>query len=311
MTKYKKEELSEEDLAKAKLELEEAKDEKKDDEEDDSEDDTSDEETSDTKDKKDKKPFDEKCKDKVKEKMIKKENLSEIKTLIPEGVSAEFVESFDTIVVGLVNEQIQQVADMLIADFMEEMENHIDEAVDVHKEYMDKFLSVELEAFKESQKEAIVSNLVVEKAEKFMSALKTVFTENHFILDEDKIKQVSDAETKVAQLESEINKHYETVAILKENINKKDIALQMAELTSDMTSMSKSRLVTMLEGHDSKDSANYLKEAQKLKSFLLNETIKTEKEDDIIDVVTENETTEEETPLSLSELLKKYIHNKV
>jgi hypothetical protein len=300
MTKYKKQELSEEEVAKAKLELEEAN--KSDDEEmSDEESDEKDEK----KEKKDKKSFDEKCKDKVKEHLIQKENISEIKTMIPEGVSEEFVENFDTVVVGLINEQVQKISDALIADFMEEMDTALEEAVDVHKEYIDKFISVELDSFKESQKEAIISSIKVEKAEKFLNSLKDIFTENHFILDEEKLTQVGTAETKVAQLEAELNKHYEKIAILKETINEKEIALQLNELTSSMTELDKTRLLTMLESVNKKDSANYIKEAQKLKSFLLNETIKTSKETEVLDVVTES-TKSDESELSLNELLNKY-----
>lgn len=307
MTKFKKEELSEDDVAKAKLDLDEAKDT---DDKEDSDKEPDDEEDTDKKDKKDKMSFDEKCKKKVKEHLIHKENLSEIKTLIPEGVSEEFVESFDTIVVGLINEQVQKISDALIADFMEEMDLTIEETVDTHKEFIDKFLAVELDNFKESQKEAIVSTIKVEKAEQFLSTMKNLFVENHFILDEDKIKQVSDAEVKVAQLESEINKHYDTVKLLKETINEKDVALQLNELTSAMTDLDKSRFTKMMESHDKKDSANYIKEAQKIKSFLLNETIKTVKEPDTLDVVTEDEAVSVDTNLSLNELMNKYI-NKV
>lgn len=304
MTKYKKQELSEEEVDKAKLDLAEAST----DDDKEMSDEESDKETED-KDKKDKKPFDEKCKDKVKEHLIQKENISEIKTMIPEGVSEEFVENFDTVVVGLINEQVQKISDALIADFMEEMDLSLEEAVDAHKEYIDKFISVELDSFKESQKEALISSIKVEKAEKFLSTLKSIFSENHFILDEEKLSQVATAETKVAQLESEINKHYDKIASLNEIINEKEIALQINELTSSMTELDKSRLTTMLESVDKKDSANYIKEAQKLKSFLLNETIKTSKETEVLDVVTEG-TVSDETNLSLNELLNKWI-NKV
>jgi len=163
MTKFKKEELSEDDVAKAKLDLDEAKD--TDDKEDSDKEPDDEDDTDEKKDKKDKMSFDEKCKKKVKEHLIHKENLSEIKTLIPEGVSEEFVESFDSIVVGLINEQVQKISDALIADFMEEMDLTIEETVDTHKEFIDKFLAVELDNFKESQKEAIVSTIKVEKAD--------------------------------------------------------------------------------------------------------------------------------------------------
>lgn len=295
--KYKKEELSEEEINKAKLELEEKEtsDEKDDAEDDDKEDDSED-------DKKEKKPFDEKCKDKVKEKYVKKENLAEISKIIPEGVSEEFVESFDTIVTSLVNEQIEKIGDTLIVDFMEEMDNRIDEILEAHKIEIDKFISVELDKFKEEQKEQIVSNIKLEKAEKFLDTIKNLFVENHFILDTEKLKQVEEAETKISQLEEEINKHYTTIKDLKESVSAKDTEIQLNNLLVGMTEMDKSRLKKLLESHDKADSTNYIKEAQRLKDYVLAETSKQSSTSKVNEQITEANDV-----VVLSETVKKYI----
>lgn len=77
MAKFKKQEISEEDIEKVKKELSEKGMEV---------DDTEDDEEDDEEEKKDKKEFDEKCKDKIKEHLIQKTALEEIKKIIPEGV---------------------------------------------------------------------------------------------------------------------------------------------------------------------------------------------------------------------------------
>lgn len=264
MAKFKKQEISEEDIEKVKKELSEKGMEV---------DDTEDDEEDDEEEKKDKKEFDEKCKDKIKEHLIQKTALEEIKKIIPEGVSQEFVESFETIIVGLVNEMIMKVGDSVIADVLEEMDNEIDALGETHKTFIESFLSVELEKFKESNKENIVSNIKLEKAEKFLNAIKGIFSENHFVLDDEKLSQVTQAEDKITQLETELNSNYSIINNLKKIINEKEIALEMTVLTSDLSELNKSRLVKMLEGHKELDSANYIKEAQKVKDFLITESV--------------------------------------
>jgi hypothetical protein len=305
MAKFKKTELSEEELTKAKQELEEKE---TSDEKDDVDDEKDDEEEAGGK--KEKKSFDELCKDKVKEKYIKKENLSEISKIIPEGVSEEFVSSFDTIVTSLVNEQIEKIGDALIADFMEELDNREDEIIETQTQEIEKFISVELDKFKEEQKEQIVSNLKLEKAEKFLDTLKSLFAENHYILDTEKLKQVEEAETKIKQLEDEINKHYTTIKDLKEAVSEKDTEIQLNTLFVGLTEMDKSRLKKLLESHDKADSANYIKEAQRLKDYVLSESTKNVSKPVETEVSKPEVKTEEEI-VSVTEAFSKLLCKKI
>jgi hypothetical protein len=92
-------------------------------------------------------------------------------------------------------------------------------------------------------------------------------------------------------------------------INEKEIALEMAILTSDLSELNKSRLVKMLESHKELDSANYIKEAQKVKGFLVTESVVPKKALDVIDVVSEKDEENDETPQmtveGLNELISK------
>lgn len=65
----------------------------------------------------------------------------------------------------------------------------------------------------------------------------------------------------------------------------------------------------MLEGHKELDSANYIKEAQKVKDFLITESVVPKKALDVVDVVSEKDEQNDETPQltveALSELISK------
>lgn len=160
---------------------------------------------------------------------------------------------------------------------------------------------------------AIDAGLRSELTEDFMSALKTVFTENYIEVPESKVDLYEEVETKALELESQLQESTSVVAELKEQVEKLSREKIISEASENLATTQSVKLASLVEDVEFVDENTFTKKVKTIKeSYFANKSEEkqlNEGNDEIIETkqIVEGEEKKEITD-GLSPEMKQY-HN--
>ena len=158
---------------------------------------------------------------------------------------------------------------------------------------------------------AIDAGLRSELTEDFMSALKTVFTENYIEVPESKVDLYEEVENKALELESQLQESTSAVAELKEQVEKLSREKILSEASDDLATTQSVKLASLVEDVEFVDADTFAKKVETIKeSYFSNKSEEkelSEGNDEIIETKEVIEGEEKKDPTeSLSPEMKKY-----
>lgn len=169
---------------------------------------------------------------KMVKKMVKKDALKEdIDALLAgEDLSEEFVSKATTIFEAAVLTRVEQIAEEVEAELVEQFEEALEEIKEDFATKIDDYLNYMVEEWMKDNELAIDSGLRSEIVEDFIRGMRDLFAEHYIDIPEEKVDVVEELAAKVEELEEklneEVNKSKEYKKELKEH--KKIQAIQTA-----------------------------------------------------------------------------------
>ena len=158
---------------------------------------------------------------------------------------------------------------------------------------------------------AIDAGLRSELTEDFMSALKTVFTENYIEVPESKVDLYEEVENKALELESQLQESTSAVAELKEQVEKLSREKILSEASENLATTQSVKLASLVEDVEFVDADTFAKKVETIKeSYFSNKSEEkelSEENDEIIETKQVIEGEEKKDPTeSLSPEMKQY-----
>ena len=201
--------------------------------EDEAEDKTEDE----TNDKEDKKYF------------MKKESLEEFKKLVAEqkDIPLEFASKMATMFEAVVNETIESSVKEIVAEMKIDQEKFEETVLEDVSQKADQFLEKVVSEWKDENKAILESKIKVEKADKFLEGLKSLFIENYVEIEDEKKDLFQESEQKIASLEEKLDAEIAKNLSLQEKINHGEREAVISEMTKDCSDTEVLRLKSLLE----------------------------------------------------------------
>lgn len=254
--------------------------------------------------------FKTKCHENAKQYFVKPESLNSLKQILPEGLSDTFFDDFNSIILGLINEKIENVFESLFIDMSNVLHENVEAIESKFQENIETMIDVEIEKFKEQHKDNIVSSIKVEQAIKLMNSIKDIMKEYGHVEDDTALSKVKESEDKVLELEGQIKENYEVIKSLKAKLSDQQIQLEMVDIMKGMSETDKQRLKTMLGEQEKDNVSNYIKEAMKVRDFILGDNQKSTDKNakckvDEVDLLTENDEQDDDA-LSVTKFLRNY-----
>ena len=167
------------------------------------------------------------------------------------------------------HEEYNKKLDESKEDFRKELTDRVDEYLDyVTEEWM-----------KENEV-AIENALKVEVAEKFMTNIKDLFTENYISVPEDKVELVDELEKQKIELEGKLEEQTQATIDAKKETNELVAFKVFAEACEGLTLTQKDKLTKLSEGIEYADPSDYKNKIDQLKEhYFTNKKAITEAED--------------------------------
>jgi hypothetical protein len=122
-----------------------------------------------------------------------------------ENLSEEFAQKATTIFEAAVNSRIEQIAEQVEADLVEQFEVAVEQVKEELASKVDDYLNYIAEEYMKENELAIDTGLRSEIAEDFIGGLRNLFIEHYIDIPEDKVDVVSEMAEKVAELEAQLN----------------------------------------------------------------------------------------------------------
>ena len=156
---------------------------------------------------------------------------------------------------------------------------------------------------------AIDAGLRSELTEDFMSALKTVFTENYIEVPESKVDLFEEVENKALELESQLQESTSVVAELKEQVEKLSREKIISEASENLATTQSVKLASLVEDVEFVDENTFTKKVHTIKeSYFSNKSEENQLDEENDQIIETTEIVEggEDPESSLSPQMKKY-----
>lgn len=212
------------------------------------------------------------------------ENKTDISVLF-EGldVSAEQQEKFQINLEAIISEAVTTYKSEVDAENEKVIAEQVEaQTADVTNK-VDDYLSYVVETWAEENQLAIENGIKLEIMESFIEGMKSLFAEHYVDVPEGKDDMVSAAESKVAELQDDLNEEIQkNIAARKEleQIKKDGI---VAEATDDLTDTQKEKFGSLIEDIEFNGVEGYTKKVQTIRESFFNTGAGTTADDDKTD----------------------------
>ena len=235
-----------------------------------------DKDAEDKKDVKDVKEEDDMPKDKVKKsemmkyasyKMKKEETDEHVNALIAgqDDLSEEFKTKAATVFESAVNSKVKEIAEIMEADYNNQIEQDSAKAKEELTEKVDSYLSYVVEEWMKENEIALERGIKGEIAEDFISGLKKLFAEHYIDVPDDKYNVLEDQASKIEDLEKKLNEQIEkNVELNKDNAEKTRNEI-MSEVASDLADTAKEKFAKLAEEIEWSDADSFKKKCETIK----------------------------------------------
>ena len=194
-------------------------------------------------------------------------------------VTEEQKEKFQTNLEATISEKFSAYKEELEAKNEEVIAEKVEEQVSGLTQKLDDYLSYVVEEWSEENKLAIENGIKLELMESFITGMKELFIEHYVDVPEGKDDLVSVAESKVAELQAELNEAIDKTIALKKEIATSKREKIIDEATTDLTDTQKEKFNSLVENIDSSDITKFKNKVNTIRESFF----KTEKSDDVIE----------------------------
>ena len=200
-------------------------------------------------------------------KMKKEETDEHINALVAgqDDLSEEFKTKAATVFESAVNSKVKEIAEIMEADYNNQIEQDSAKAKEELTEKVDSYLSYVVEEWMKENEIALERGIKGEIAEDFITGLKKLFAEHYIDVPDDKYNVLEDQASKIEDLEKKLNEQIEkNVELNKDNADKSRKEI-MAEVASDLADTAKEKFAKLAEEIEWSDAESFKKKCETIK----------------------------------------------
>ena len=168
--------------------------------------------------------------------------------LAGENLSEEFAVKATTIFEAAVNGRVQQIAETVEAQLVEQFETAIEQVKEDLASKVDDYLNYMAEEWMNENQLAVETGLRAEITEDFIGGLRNLFIEHYIDIPEDKVDVVSEMAEKVAELEATLNEQFERGIEMKKELNEHKKNEAIYTVCEGLTQTQVEKLKSLAEG---------------------------------------------------------------
>ena len=199
---------------------------------------------------------------------MKKEEVDEHMNALVAGqddLSEEFKTKAATVFESAVNSKVKEIAEIMEADYNNQIEQDSAKAKEELTEKVDSYLSYVVEEWMKENEIALERGIKGEIAEDFISGLKKLFAEHYIDVPDEKYNVLEDQASKIEDLEKKLNEQIEkNVELNKDNADKSRKEI-MAEVASDLADTAKEKFAKLAEEIEWSDAESFKKKCETIK----------------------------------------------
>ena len=200
-------------------------------------------------------------------KMKKEETDEHINALVAgqDDLSEEFKTKAATVFESAVNSKVKEIAEIMEADYTNQLEQDSAKAKEELTEKVDSYLSYVVEEWMKENEIALERGIKGEIAEDFITGLKKLFAEHYIDVPDDKYNVLEDQASKIEDLEKKLNEQIEkNVELNKDNAEKTRNEI-MSEVASDLADTAKEKFAKLAEEIEWSDADSFKKKCETIK----------------------------------------------
>jgi len=200
-------------------------------------------------------------------KMKKEETDEHINALVAgqDDLSEEFKTKAATVFESAVNSKVKEIAEIMEADYNNQIEQDSAKAKEELTEKVDSYLSYVVEEWMKENEIALERGIKGEIAEDFITGLKKLFAEHYIDVPDDKYNVLEDQASKIEDLEKKLNEQIEkNVELNKDNAEKTRNEI-MSEVASDLADTAKEKFAKLAEEIEWSDADSFKKKCETIK----------------------------------------------
>ena len=200
-------------------------------------------------------------------KMKKEETDEHVNALIAgqDDLSEEFKTKAATVFESAVNSKVKEIAEIMEADYNNQIEQDSAKAKEELTEKVDSYLSYVVEEWMKENEIALERGIKGEIAEDFITGLKKLFAEHYIDVPDDKYNVLEDQASKIEDLEKKLNEQIEkNVELNKDNAEKTRNEI-MSEVASDLADTAKEKFAKLAEEIEWSDADSFKKKCETIK----------------------------------------------
>ena len=197
-------------------------------------------------------------------KMKKEETDEHINALVAgqDDLSEEFKTKAATVFESAVNSKVKEIAEIMEADYTNQIEQDSAKAKEELTEKVDSYLSYVVEEWMKENEIALERGIKGEIAEDFITGLKKLFAEHYIDVPDDKYNVLEDQASKIEDLEKKLNEQIEkNVELNKDNAEKTRNEI-MSEVASDLADTAKEKFAKLAEEIEWSDADSFKKKCE-------------------------------------------------
>lgn len=228
-----------------------------------------------------------------------------------EGLTEDFKDKASIIFEAAFTSKLREATEKLESEYEVKLTEETESIRTDLAEKVNSYLDYVVTEWVKENEVAIDAGLRSELTEDFMSALKTVFTENYIEVPESKVDLYEEVEAKALELESQLQESTSAVAELKEQVEKLSREKILSEASENLATTQSVKLASLVEDVEFVDADTFAKKVKTIKeSYFSNKSEEkelNEDNDEIIETkqIVEGEEKKEITD-GLSPEMKKY-----
>jgi hypothetical protein len=194
----------------------------------------------------------------VEEESAYKEDLDELCDQT-DGLTERFKEESKIIFEAAFTKRLREATEKLESDYEIRLAEETDAVRENLTEKVDEYLSFVSEEWVKENEVAIDNGLRTELTEDFMSALKTVFSENYIEVPESKLDLYAEVEAKAIDLEEKLQDHADANGKLQKEVEVLSREKIIAEASEDLATTQSVKLASLVEDIEFVDTDTFAK----------------------------------------------------
>jgi len=217
-----------------------------------------------------------------------------------ENLSEEFAQKATTIFEAAVNSRIEQIAEQVEADLVEQFEVAVEQVKEDLASKVDDYLNYIAEEYMKENELAIDVGLRAEITEDFIDGLRNLFVEHYIDIPEDKVDVVNEMAEKVAELEAQLNEQINTNIDLSKELNEQRKIEAIYTACEGLSQTQVEKLKSLAEGVEFTTEEEFAAKLSTLKESYFRTDVKVADNsalDDEVQIEEEKRTTRSADPL--------------